>query len=82
MAHCILLSACGSAAQGVASGEAFTDERGTPTPVEAMVTILFSLAIGALTITTAGVAYLAFSSWLDTQQDNRDLKSFESSVKT
>jgi hypothetical protein len=62
----------------VPSGE---DARGTPTAAEALVTVLFTASIGALSLVTAGVAYLAFTQWLDNQQDVKDLKAFDSSVK-
>lgn len=67
------------AAQAVPEG---IDGERPPTAVEALVTVLFTAAIAALSIVTAGIAYLGVSQWLDTRQDNKDKKIFEADLKS
>jgi hypothetical protein len=57
------------------------DERGPASGAETVVTVLFTAAAGALTVLTAGVAYLTITQWLDNQQDKKDLKAFDTSVQ-
>ncbi|KAL4537160.1 hypothetical protein Ndes2526B_g04928 [Nannochloris sp. 'desiccata'] len=50
---------------------AATDVAG-PAPDDPVITVMFSLAVVALSVVTLGVAYLSLSSWNDSRQENED----------
>ncbi|GBF95949.1 hypothetical protein Rsub_08072 [Raphidocelis subcapitata] len=58
-----------------AAAAAVADEEPTyvyPAADDPFVTVMFTLAIGLLSVVTLGVVYLAVLSWLDSQQETKD----------
>lgn len=43
-----------------------------PAPDDPLISIMFSLAVVALTVLTLGVGYLSLTSWLDSRQEEED----------
>lgn len=49
-------------------------------PDDPVVTVLFYVAIGILSVVTLGVAYLALTGWIDDRKEKEDRKTFESQM--
>lgn len=68
-------AAAGSVGSDVAA--ALTENASDLAASDPVVTVLFAAAIGALSIVTLGVAYLALSGIFDERQEKKDRKTFE-----